>query len=978
MKMIRMKNTFNSSLFLRLIIRRNVFIASAVLIGILTDFHTWAQLPGQVIQEKSSDKSPATPGQASMLFEIVIGSTIYDIQNYSDGRKIYNSGNNKGVIFNYGNGVNLTPLHTYGNFYDGSTWISGQGFDIDTIGFSTIDEANGTEYVVGHYRPFSVNSLVLCKRSPIGAGAWVKSVLPSHPAGHTCLWAKMKVGGLNNQTLHVIAMTQPVAMGGTLLNGVDGVITYSRSQNGGISWDLVHVSLPNTTSNNYSGMLPGTYAIDATDSIVAITQGSYYNDWVMWKSTDNGNSWVRKVIQHFPIPAYDPATMDTDVNNDSFGDDLASIDGYQSVLIDNNGMVHCWAGAMSVRQDPTMSLELVYNDHALLYWNESYTIFPPVTIATPEDIDGSGSVDLAPSFGPYGISLAGMPSSGIDASGNIYLAISMIVENITNAHPDPLEEESFRNIYMLKSTDSGASWTIPIRMEPSDFDESVFPGLPRNVGGDLIVVVQKDGEPGSWVMGNDPITPNEIIIFYDDTSTFFAGAPLVNYHPYRIEGIVYYDSNQNGQRDTLEYGMSGVPVIRNPGSQIVTTNSIGKFAINANPGNHTVSVLPGSNWNITNNPQSYNVLLSNAVFPNVDFGLYPSSQATNLSVDVTGGIARCNNYINYWITYRNTGTTILSGTVNFEWSPMLAYETALPAPSSINGDTAFFNFSNLLPFQQRTIQVTTSSFGVMMGSLVSNCANVYFTNGGINGTVGTCVSDTIVCSWDPNDKLVIPPGVGSNNYVLFSDTLIYTIRFQNTGNDTAFNVSVLDTLHASLNPATFRFISSSHPVTVETFPGNIKLYRFDNILLPDSNVNEPGSNGFLKYSISPFSNAPIGTPITNTAHIYFDYNPAIVTNTTLNTVVDVIGIAESDDQKFLTAFPNPTSDKVTIVLHNENANQDHIILTNLLGEEIALYYFNGQNRITINLSDFSNGLYFISLKETTGKSLTQKKLILMR
>ena len=54
----------------------------------------------------------------------------------------------------------------------------------------------------------------------------------------------------------------------------------------------------------------------------------------------------------------------------------------------------------------------------------------------------------------------------------------------------------------------------------------------------------------------------------------------------------------------------------------------------------------------------------------------------------------------------------------------------------------------------------------------------------------------------------------------------------------------------------------------------------------DSLTNEPESHGFVTYEVE--ANENFGGLIENTAHIIFDSNPAIVTNTTKNTLVDSI------------------------------------------------------------------------------------------
>ncbi|MBL0071788.1 MAG: hypothetical protein IPP34_08230 [Bacteroidetes bacterium] len=59
---------------------------------------------------------------------------------------------------------------------------------------------------------------------------------------------------------------------------------------------------------------------------------------------------------------------------------------------------------------------------------------------------------------------------------------------------------------------------------------------------------------------------------------------------------------------------------------------------------------------------------------------------------------------------------------------------------------------------------------------------------------------------------MIPPGVQPSHYILKTDTLLYTVRFQNEGNDTAFTVVIRDQLSSLLNRNTVELVASSHPV----------------------------------------------------------------------------------------------------------------------------------------------------------------------
>ncbi len=147
-----------------------------------------------------------------------------------------------------------------------------------------------------------------------------------------------------------------------------------------------------------------------------------------------------------------------------------------------------------------------------------------------------------------------------------------------------------------------------------------------------------------------------------------------------------------------------------------------------------------------------------------------------------------------------------------------------------------------------------------------------------------------VSAFDPNDKQVYPRGACEQGYILQPEYLTYTIRFQNTGNIAAQNIYLYDTLSTHLDPQSviIRSFSPFYP-EVEILENNILKFTYANVYLPDSTSNPEESIGWVTFEISPSNNAlPSGTEITNKAGIIFDANPAIITNTVINTVVDEI------------------------------------------------------------------------------------------
>jgi len=143
---------------------------------------------------------------------------------------------------------------------------------------------------------------------------------------------------------------------------------------------------------------------------------------------------------------------------------------------------------------------------------------------------------------------------------------------------------------------------------------------------------------------------------------------------------------------------------------------------------------------------------------------------------------------------------------------------------------------------------------------------------------------SITSSFDPNEKVAEPTGLGDAHLIEKDWELEYTVYFQNTGNDTAFTVEIIDTLSELLDISTLRINGASHPFVWEINPDNELRFFFDDILLPDSTTDVLGSQGFVEFAITPKQTIPFNALIFNRAGIYFDFNDPIITNFTFHTI----------------------------------------------------------------------------------------------
>ncbi len=226
--------------------------------------------------------------------------------------------------------------------------------------------------------------------------------------------------------------------------------------------------------------------------------------------------------------------------------------------------------------------------------------------------------------------------------------------------------------------------------------------------------------------------------------------------------------------------------------------------------------------------------------------------------------------------------------------------------------------------------------------------------------------EVIIGSFDPNDKFAWPFGEGNTSKIDRLDDLEYRIRFQNTGNDTAFTIVVVDTLSDLLDPTSIRITGNSHPYIYEV-NGNVVTFTFPNIELPDSSTNMAGSIGYIRFNVAQQVGNPANYEIDNFADIYFDFNPPIRTNTAIRTVGDIaLGISTASNDKLL-AYPIPAKDLATFVLPESWTNNYYsLTLFDMMGKRMQSQLGKGRNCSTL-VSKLSSGMYLVVFQSKDGK-----------
>ena len=301
----------------------------------------------------------------------------------------------------------------------------------------------------------------------------------------------------------------------------------------------------------------------------------------------------------------------------------------------------------------------------------------------------------------------------------------------------------------------------------------------------------------------------------------------------------------------------------------------------------------------------------------------PETAELDMEVNVISEEFRPGFYSNIWVNAYNNGCNPADGALSVVLSSYVEYLGASPLPDIIIGDTLKWYYNDFVyGMPQLQVQIFVNTVPEVIFGL-NICHFVGVTNSPLdinlaNNNLDFC--SVVVGAFDPNDKSVSPKGACEQGLILNNQELTYTIRFQNTGNADAINIEVIDTICNQLNMNTFEVVNSSHFMFTEVMNDTIIKFVFPNIHLPDSSTNEAESHGYVVFKITPKPDLPIGTEIKNNVGIYFDFNEPVITNTTLNTITDVI-----PEFVFYDAYNLCMGDSITI---GENTYFENGVYTN--------------------------------------------------
>jgi uncharacterized repeat protein (TIGR01451 family) len=528
-----------------------------------------------------------------------------------------------------------------------------------------------------------------------------------------------------------------------------------------------------------------------------------------------------------------------------------------------------------------------------------------------------------------------------------------------------LSEYSLSNVSVTDSSMTISGTIIPI-LASGVSDTTTFTGIH--------VLTLADIMAGS-------VTEDASVTGYDSFSTLVSNTATTTTSLGITDAIkmnAFLDLNGNNLQDIGEenftngefhYELNGDGIIRN------IINPTGMFTIyETNPANiynlsYTInSAFVSVHFPLTINYSGVQVLTGSGVttynFPIVEIPF----NDLNISLIPSRGPVPGFSYSNT-IRFENKGTsTITSGTVTFNHGANVSIGSVLGSTPITNGFT--FPFTNLLRHEVRYITVPISTPvipTVSLGDLVTNTASITIPPSDIHPLDNTStLTQDIRGAYDPNDKME-----SHGEKILFSsfsssDYLTYTIRFENTGTGNAINIKVDDVLDAKLDATSVRMIDASALYTLERTGSNLS-WKFSGINLPPSvSSTTTTGKGYIVFQVKPNAGYAVGDIIPNTANIYFDFNPAIVTNTFQTEFVSTLTTNQFATSN-IQIFPNPVNDILKI---NSNSTILSTEIADINGR-IIQSSSQSNSEVVLNIEEFKFGVYLLKVTTQNGTS-TQK------
>jgi hypothetical protein len=470
----------------------------------------------KMIKDLGNMNSEVIPGSnyKTIVSDEQVGETRYDLQtNQSTQNRIYMyDDGTMGVTWNMGfDEPGFAQRGTGYNYFDGNSWGPEPTARVENTktgwpSYTNYGE-NGEIFVAHHM----TQGLLYGTRTQKGTGTWAFDIQAGPTGAVDISWPRVITTGADNDIIHFLSVTY------ALYNGQTNALLYSRSDDGGATWDPENHSFPEFGSALYTNIGGDVYEFaEPKNGILAFLVGDPWVGLHLMKSTDDGDTWAKTTIWECPYPLNAGLVTDTFYN----------ADGSHHLAIDNTGKIHVVFGINRAYSDGAGSFWFPGVD-GVGYWNEDMPTFSSDLnalnpyghpdseliedvnlIGWSQDVNGNGELDLLTDWGTYYLGLSSMVQIVIDDLGQIIVLFSSVTEGYDNGI------QNFRHIWARGSNDLGTTWG-PFLDLNSDlvyiFDECIVPSVAANSDDNIYFAYQADNEPGMAVQGDeDPYGDNYI------------------------------------------------------------------------------------------------------------------------------------------------------------------------------------------------------------------------------------------------------------------------------------------------------------------------------------------------------------------------------------------------------------------------------------------------------------------------------------
>ncbi len=421
----------------------------------------------------------------------------------------------------------------------------------------------------------------------------------------------------------------------------------------------------------------------------------------------------------------------------------------------------------------------------------------------------------------------------------------------------------------------------------------------------------------------------------------------------RIYGTVFIDGDSNCVFNTGNE-------LRLPGQQVkaVSEKFMGIEQADAN-GNYEVFVPAGS-YNMSG-PAASSACMTKVTIPvGVDFRKDVSIKPllhSDLKISGLGpSSVRWNSELTYSFLIGNIGGPLDSGHFEIKMDPRVTIISAGSPIISFSGNTAKGVIRNIGYFDTYLInfKAITDTAKAHPGSILCHELSAYpfgQDKDSTNNYSRQC--QLVTYSFDPNHKSCNMDEIKPARREL----LEYTIEFQNEGQDDAYDIQLVDRLDSLLDMESFQVIGCSHPYSGISINDHLLTITFKDIHLRPMSVSEDSSKGYFKFSIATRGDLKKDQVVMNRAHIYFDLNQPVTTNTVNTTVVDdpsQIRVVRDMKSGSLLVYPNPAYN----VMHIAAEDEGNYAIYDSRGLQVA-HGALVDGRAVIDMLAWAPGIYFV-------------------